>query len=254
MPHPARGPVARRVGWRKFRTLAALLCLSFLLPVPSSQAQSLTARSLAARVDHHYNALHSLRVNFIQEYDGMGQHRRESGVLLLKKPGKMRWTYTEPAGKLFVLDGHDAFFYTPGQTEIERVPAKKLDDLRSPLRFLLGHSELAKEIPDLTIAPHGADFELSGVPKGMAQRIASLVFTLSPTGVIDAIRIEEPDGAVSRFTFSDEEPEPARTRFGFRLPRSAGNGGGGGTAAGVKQALIRCMTGMMKNGTYENQG
>src|SRR5450755_644275 len=62
-----------------------------------------TPDAIAARVDHHYNSLHSLRVNFIQEYDGMGMHRRESGILLLSKPGRMRWTYAQPAGKLFVL-------------------------------------------------------------------------------------------------------------------------------------------------------
>ena len=185
------------------------LFLLLLLPAPYAVAQQtapgVTASSLAARVDHHYNALHSLQVDFVQQYDGMGQHRSESGTLLLKKPGRMRWTYGQPAGKLFILDGHNAYFYTPGQNEIQRVPAKKLDDLRSPLRFLLGHSELAKEMPDLRITPDGADFNLTGVPKDMEQRVSSLRFTVTPDGIIQEIRIEEPDGSVSQFTFSNEE-------------------------------------------------
>ena len=36
----------------------------------------------------------------------MGMNRHETGTLLLKKPGRMRWTYAKPAGKLFVLDGN----------------------------------------------------------------------------------------------------------------------------------------------------
>src|SRR5208282_2291440 len=106
-----------------------VLSLCALGPVPCALPQQ-TAQALAAQVDRHYNALHSLRVNFVQQYDGLGQHRSESGTLLLKRPGRMKWTYSQPAGKLFVLDGHNAYFYSPGQTEVQRLPAKKLDDLR----------------------------------------------------------------------------------------------------------------------------
>ena len=185
-----------------------------------SCALSETAAELAARVDHHYNSLRSLRVNFIQQYDGLGQHRRESGILLLKKPGRMRWTYSQPPGKLFVLDGHDAYFYAPGQTEVQRVPAKKLDDLRSPLRFLLGRAELAKELTGLRVTVSGDNFELSGVPKNMEQRVSSLRFTISPDGKILAIRAEEADGSISTFSFSDEEANvpTSDADFVFRTP------------------------------------
>jgi outer membrane lipoprotein carrier protein len=194
----------------------------FLPPVASAylRAQTLTAEALAAKVDHHYNALHSLRVNFIQQYDGLGQHRRESGTLLLKKPGRMKWTYTQPIGKLFVLDGRDAYFYSPGQTEVQRVPAKKLDDLRSPLRFLLGHAELSKELTGLQISPQGGNYEVSGIPKGMEQRVTSLRFTVSAEGLILGIKVEEADGSVSTFAFTDEVPNPSASDadFVFHLP------------------------------------
>jgi outer membrane lipoprotein carrier protein len=201
VPHPRRSFIAARVGWH-IVTLILLFCAVY--PAPRALSQ-LTPQSIAERVDQHYNSIRSLRVNFVQQYDGMGQHRSESGVLLLKKPGRMKWTYSQPPGKLFVLDGHDAYFYAPGQTEIQRVPAKKLDDLRSPLRFLLGHAELAKELSALQITSDGDNFVLSGVPKDMAQRVASLRFTVSPEGVIRAIKIEEVDGSISNFTFSGEE-------------------------------------------------
>jgi outer membrane lipoprotein carrier protein len=190
-----------------------------------------TPDAIAARVDHHYNSLHSLRVNFIQEYDGMGMHRRESGILLLSKPGRMRWTYAQPAGKLFVLDGHDAYFYAPGQTEVQRVPAKELDDLRSPLQFLLGHTQIAKELSDLTVTITATNaegnppnvpnkWELSGTPKGMEQRVSSFRLTVTPEGIILGIRIEETDGAVTNFTFTGEEANVPVTSgdFVFNAP------------------------------------
>jgi len=220
VPHPGRGSIAARVGGVKCPTLALFLSLWVLCPVPCALAQ--TAQSLAAQVDHHYNVLHSLRVNFVQQYAGLGQQRRESGVLLLKKPGRMKWTYAQPPGKLFVLDGRNAYFYAPGQTEIQRVPAKKLDDLRSPLRFLLGHAELAKELTEMQMTPQGENYELSGVPKNMEQRIASLRFTITSEGVILGIKVEEVDGSVSTFTFSGEVPNPTASDADFVFQAPAG--------------------------------
>ncbi len=80
----------------------------------------------------------------------------ESGTLLLLKPGRMRWDYTSPAGKLFLLDGKYAWFYAKGDPQVQRMPAEELDDLRSPLRFLLGHTELEKEMDNLTLRPRPA--------------------------------------------------------------------------------------------------
>jgi outer membrane lipoprotein carrier protein len=206
---------------RSRRLLPLFIALLITLAKLPLHAETPTADAQASRIDKHYNALHSLSVHFTQTYEGMGLHRQESGVLLLKKPGKMRWTYSAPAGKLFILDGQNAYFYSPGDTEIPRVPAKKLDDLRSPLRFLLGHTQLAKELTNLQIAPadNGA-YTLSGIPKNMEKRIASFSVTAGTDGVIQSMRIEETDGAINTFRFSSEQANvPATdTDFVFRAP------------------------------------
>jgi outer membrane lipoprotein carrier protein len=199
---------------------SAVLVVALVSVVGAETSPSLSTQALAAKVDHHYNALHSLRVNFVQQYDGMGMHRQESGVLLLKKPGRMRWNYSQPPGKLFVLDGKDAYFYSPGASEVQRVSAKKLDDLRSPLQLLLGHTQLAKELTNLQMTPAGDAFQLSGTPKGMEQRIASFQLTVTPDGTILGIKIEETDGSTTRFSFTGEQPNvPASDAdFVFKAP------------------------------------
>ncbi|HWW24259.1 MAG TPA: outer membrane lipoprotein chaperone LolA, partial [Edaphobacter sp.] len=159
--------------------------------------------ALVRKVDDHYNHLSSLRAHYTEHYSGMGMDRTEEGTLLLKKPGRMRWSYAAPVGKVFVLDGKFAWFYTPGDAQATRVPAKQLDDLRSPLRFLLGHTQLKKELDNLTVAPVGSGFRVSGVPKGMAQRLKLLTLDVSSTGAIERMRLEEVDGAVTEFEFSE---------------------------------------------------
>jgi len=171
-------------------------------------------------VDNHYNHLRTLRARYSEHYTGMGLDRTESGTLTLKKPGLMRWSYDSPTGKLFVLDGKYAWFYTPGDAQISRAPAKQLDDLRSPLRVLLGHTKLGKELDQLATAPDGANFKITGVPKGMAERIHMLTLIVGPSGAIQRLKLEEMDGAMTEFTFTQMEedvPLPA-SEFTFIPP------------------------------------
>ncbi|HEX4004898.1 MAG TPA: outer membrane lipoprotein carrier protein LolA [Acidobacteriaceae bacterium] len=187
----------------------------------AARAQTLTAAEVAGRVDRHYNALHSLSVHFVQRYAGLGMERKESGVLLLKKPGKMLWTYTDPDGKIFLLDGRFGYFYSSGETEAQKVEEKTLDDLRSPLRFLLGHTELEKELTGLTVRPDGSgNSVLAGVPKGLEQRVSSLKIVAAADGTIRSMEIDETDGVQNRFDFSGElgnAPAP-NSAFVFSAP------------------------------------
>ena len=180
-----------------------ILLASVLLAVPLyAQASSKSDEELVRRVDDHYNHLKSLQAHYSERYSGMGMNREEQGTLLLKKPGRMRWSYAEPAGKVFVLDGKFAWFYTPGDSQATRVPAKELDDLRSPLRFLLGHTQLRKELGELTVTQDGGASRIGGVPIGMEQRVKSLSLWVTAEGRIDRMRVEEIDGATTEFTFS----------------------------------------------------
>ncbi len=188
-----------------------------LRPAPPSPS---TVSEICKQVDQHYNRLHSLRVQFIETYRGMGMKRTESGTLLLEKPGRMRWDYSNPAGKVFVIDEKYGYSYTPGDAQAERYPAKQLQDFRSPLRFLLGHTRIEKELTDVTLAPEGTAFRLRGVPKGMEQKVAEVTLTVTADGRMDAIQWKETDGSTTEFHLADEVSNPplAADTFSFRPP------------------------------------
>ena len=211
---------AARVG-----VLRAFACVTLLLLPGMAVEQTvgtppLTAQQLAVRVDKYYNHLHALRVRFVETFRGMGIDRQESGSLLLRKPGKMRWDYATPKGKIFLLDGRYAWFFAPGDAQVERVPAAQLDDLRSPLRFLLGHTQLQKELDGLTLTTTASGMQLSGVPRGMQKRVAGIDLGVTADGVIHSMRIRENDGAETAFTFTDSEANPPApdTEFRFHAP------------------------------------
>jgi len=203
---------------------AALALLSFSACASPTFGQTIsppTAHELAQRVDRHYDQLHSLKAEFTESYSGLGMTRTEGGTLFLSKPGHMLWRYSSPPGKIFLLDSKYAWFYTQGETQVPRIPASELDDLRSPLRFLLGHTQLEKELTGLTLAT-GYDglFILTGQPKGQERRVTRLTLTVTAAGAITAIEVDEADGAITRFTFAGEQPNakiPADT-FHFIPP------------------------------------
>ena len=178
-------------------------------------------RALLKRVDEHYNHLHTLRTEFTETYDGLGLHRTESGTMLLSKPGRMRWSYTEPKGKLFVLDAHYAYSYSPGDAQAQRLPAKQLDDLRSPLRFLLGHTELRRELVDVTVkSESGGRCLITGTPAGTATQLRSLELWVNSEGRIQELGLIEQDGSQTRFTFRNtvENVPTAGEEFVFTPP------------------------------------
>lgn len=210
----------RLSGWMKI-----FLGLTFALGVVAPLlAQDVHA--IASKVDDHYNHLSSLRASYTERYSGMGQTRSETGTLLLKKPGRMRWQYSN--GKLFVLDGKFAVAYTPGDPQAQRVPAKQLDDMRSPLRFLLGHTKLEKELDGLKAVP-GANGEVTlvGVPHyAMSpgdQRVSKIAVTVvAATGTIAGLRIEEIDGTVTEFRFENMKENVPAADSDFRFTPPAG--------------------------------
>jgi outer membrane lipoprotein carrier protein len=97
-----------------------------------------------------------------------------------------------------------------------------LDDLRSPLRFLLGHTQLQKELDELTVTPSGSDYTIAGVPKGMAERLKQLTLVVTPAGAIDRMRLEEIDGAVTEFTFSQMQEDVPVSDADFKFTPPAG--------------------------------
>jgi outer membrane lipoprotein carrier protein len=179
-----------------------------------SQTPGPDARQAAARIDARYNGMKSLRANFTEIYSGGGIRRSESGTLWIKKPAKMRWEYRSPQNKIFVTDGATAWFYVPGERQARRTAVKKLDDLRSPLRYLLGRTKLEKELRGLSLAadiqPQTAgDVVLRGVPVGMEERISQVLLESDGQGWLRRIVMEELDGSRTEFRLEEQHENVA---------------------------------------------
>ncbi len=193
--------------------------------VPTQVVALPSVHAVAQAVDQHYNRLHSLEAEFTEIYQGAGLQRTESGTLRLKKPGKMRWDYRSPDEKLFVSNGKDAWLYLPHEKQARKSSLKNLEDLRSPLAFLLGKTKLEKELRNLSFAPdiqvwQPGNSVLRGVPRGMEDRVEQVLIEVSPEYRIVRILIESADESLTEYRFSDlkENVELADKQFQFTPP------------------------------------
>jgi outer membrane lipoprotein carrier protein len=206
-----------------FRRFASGLAIVIALGIPCHGGANATTTARA--VDEHYNALKSFKATFTEIYVAPGVSRTERGTVWLKKPGRMRWEYRDPRPKLFVMDAQNAYFYVPGDRQARKTAVKKLDDVRSPMRFLLGKAKLEKELEALSLAPDIAPLQtgnvvLRGVPKGMQDRVSSVLLEVSNAHQLVRIVVQGTDGSSTDFRFEQiEENVPIQdSLFHFSAP------------------------------------
>lgn len=207
--------------------IPSLLCLAWICAsvLPVFALPNVT--SVARQVDERYNRLQTLTADFAEIYQGSGMDRTESGTLWLKKPGKMRWEYRSPEEKLFVDDGHDGWLYVPAEKQVRKSSMKKLDDLRSPLAFLLGKTKLEKELAGLSFAPdiqtwHPDDVILRGIPRGMEDTLRQVLLEITPEHMIARILLYATDDSITEYRFSNQKENAALPDSKFRFSPPSG--------------------------------
>ena len=182
---------------------------------------------LARQVDEYYNGLQSFQADFSEIYQGSGVQREELGTLWLKKPGKMRWEYRSPEEKVFLSDGKVTWLYLPAEKQARKAPLKNLEDLRSPLAFLLGKTKLEKELKALSFAPDlqawkTGDVLLRGVPRGLEDRVEQVILEVTPEHRIARILIHAADDSITEYRFSNEKENVAVPDGQFRFAAPPG--------------------------------
>ncbi|HMD71807.1 MAG TPA: outer membrane lipoprotein carrier protein LolA [Bryobacteraceae bacterium] len=179
-------------------------------------------RTLQA-VENRYNSAATLQVLFREDYTPPGRpHRSESGTLTLSKPGRMRWEYSQPKGKLWVSDGKLVSMYLPQENRVERSPLKESDDVRVPLAFLLGKLHFEKEFRNLQGRPEGTGVRIVAEPKIDTLPYSQVEFVISAQNQIREVKVTGFDKSILLYTFDEEKMNPRADPKLFRLEIPAG--------------------------------
>jgi len=181
--------------------------------------------ALLNRVETRYNRARTLQVLFNEQYlrPGVGQ-KIESGTLELRKPGRMRWDYRKPAGKLAVSDGKFLYLYDPEQNQAQRFKMQDTEDLRAPLAFLLGKLHFQKEFKNIQGRAEGAGAtRITAEPQSDNLPYSAVEFVVTPEGRIQEVKVTSFDRSVLDYIFTDEKMDPPLQDrlFQFQLPPGA---------------------------------
>lgn len=204
------------------RFLLAAALLAGALGLSAQSGDDLGA--LLKRVEKRYNGGKTIQVFFAQTYTAQGKPpRTEKGQLFLRKPGRMRWEYSVPAGKLFQSDGKFVYFYSPATNRVEKTRLKESEDMRAPLAFLLGKLDFERDFTNYQSRTDATGVIVKAVPKSDRLPYTSVDFTVSPQLEITRLLVTGQDNSVVEFRFTQEKINPPLTDklFQFQLPPGA---------------------------------
>jgi outer membrane lipoprotein carrier protein len=193
-----------------------LSCVAFAAPAPNSDLNP----TLKA-IENRYNHALSLKLDFEETFAASRRpSQSESGILYLRKPGRMRWEYTSPAGKIFLADGKYTWLYTPEDRRAEKSSLKLSEDMRAPLAFLLGKLDFQKDFQSFATHNEGDAVWISARPKSQNLPYSQVEFQASPDGEIHKVRVTNQDQSKLEFSFSNEQlnASAADSLFVFHAP------------------------------------
>lgn len=214
--------------------LAVALLLSPVPPGPQAPAARGAAaetrppaQELAAALQKRYDSVHDFSADFVHESEGglLRKKQSESGVLQVKKPGRMRWDYKKPEPKVFVSDGRRIYLYIPADNQVVISPVPDEDQATTAVLFLVGKGNLAR------------DFKVSYVEGGSAETYTLRLEPRLPerdydwlqlvvdrrTLQISTLSAADSQGGRSTFRFSNMRENIGLTdkAFDFKIPRGA---------------------------------
>lgn len=200
---------------------------------PTSTAPA-TAEEVAARVQRFYEQTRTVQARFQQHFWVRAHARTQSsrGTIVIQRPGRIRFDYAQPSGKVVVSTPEGFTYYEPGE---DGAPGQfmrgDVDGASAALGFLTGTADLARDfrIALRAVGPgapaHTDALELR--PRRADPRYRRIVLYVddrpATAGVVHRVSIEDPDGNWNRFDFSGFQfnRDVSPSSFEFQPPSNA---------------------------------
>lgn len=207
--------------------LLSLIALSLALSLPPSQVPAATASpaDVAQALQKKYDRIRDFSADFLHQHEGgaVRRKREERGTLLVKKPGKMRWTYKAPDAKVFVSNGARLYQYFPDDNRV--IMGDAPGDDQPAVLFLSGRGNLTRDFTvSLGKTSTSGSWTLHLEPKQPQAEYDWLEIAASrDTLQLQSLTVGEKTGSRSTFTFTNfkENPGLADNAFEFAIPKGA---------------------------------
>jgi outer membrane lipoprotein carrier protein len=217
------------------RVWKALAPLVVMLLVAAAPAQSETTAPAGApvrkdlkqvldRLQRHYRDTNSFTAKFTEEIATVGAPKRQrQGTVSFRKPGRMRWEFSDPEKQTIVSDGETLYSYDPDLNQVLETPLKHALKSSSATSFLLGIGNINRDFK--------AAFANPPTPTGLVDLILDaktggykIEIGLDPaTYNLITLTLTDQLGDVTKIAFSDvrDNVELPDSNFAFNVPAGA---------------------------------
>ena len=182
-------------------------------------------RAAVEAIQSRYEAVHDLRAHFEQTTRSValgasGPVTTSRGSVVFAKPGKMRWSYSEPEESLVVSDGRWLWLYDPLNREAQKLPVGDGYLSGAAIQFLLGDGEILRDFRVTAESCDESQARLVLIPRRPTSYERLRVLADRASGDLRETEIVDLLGNVTRVTFEDIETNvnPAPELFRFVAP------------------------------------
>lgn len=191
---------------------------------PPAAAQPPGPDGLAKALQLRYERVRDFSATFTQTYRGgtLRTQAREQGTVSVKKPGMMRWTYTQPEKKEIVSDGRKLYLYYPADKQVIVSDVPPDSEASTGAMFLAGRGDLGRDFTASaaeSVVAGGVAIKLT--PRRPQPDYEHLVIAIDPSSLqIRALTTLDRLGGENTLTFTNlkENTGVSEKDFTFRVP------------------------------------
>jgi outer membrane lipoprotein carrier protein len=159
------------------------------------------------KIQSYYNSIKTFKSSFKQVFTKRfhGAQKPETGLVFIKKPGKMMWQYLKPEKKLFIVNNKKVWIYEPANKQAIWSDIKS-SSLPAPVKFLWGKGNLIGEFNVKLL--HKSKFAVKGtkvlklVPKKRSPHYRSVLFVFTAKGAVLQSIVYDHSGNKNQIIFS----------------------------------------------------
>jgi outer membrane lipoprotein carrier protein len=191
---------------------------------PAGPPVSKDLKHVLDRLQRHYHDTNSFTAKFNEEIATVGAPKRQrQGIVSFRKPGRMRWEFSDPEKQTIVSDGTTLYSYDPDLNQVVETPLKQALKSSSATSFLLGIGNINRDFK--------AAFAHPATPTGLVDLILDaktggykIEVGLDPTTYnLMTLTLTDQLGDVTKIDFSDihDNVELPDSNFAFNAPAGA---------------------------------
>jgi len=214
--------------WKALASLVVMLLVAALAQAetmaPAGAPVSKDLKQVLDRLQRHYRDTNSFTAKFTEEIATVGAPKRQrQGTVSFRKPGRMRWEFSDPEKQTIVSDGETLYSYDPDLNQVVETPLKHALKSSSATSFLLGIGNINRDFK--------AAFANPPTPTGLIDLILDaktggykIEIGLDPsTYNLMTLTLTDQLGDVTKIAFSDvrDNVELPDSDFAFNAPAGA---------------------------------